>query len=391
MTTEPPKGLKANMKRLYGLITASQFDICQAKFKYKKLLFALVFFHSILLERKKFQQLGWNVIYSFNDSDFKISENILQVYLDEYPEETPWEALKYLIAGVCYGGHVTDDWDRRLLMTYVQQYLNPDIFTKESYRLSSLSSYYVPRDGSLESYCDFITMLPSTDKPEVFGQHMNADITSLIIETRSMFETLMSLQIQVSSNEIITSSSCTKEDKVMQLASDIEEMLPRNIDYETAEKLIGSTNKTPLSVVLLQEIVRYNILLELTRDSVRDLQRGIKGLVVMSDELEEIFTCVYEGRVPSTWLTAYPSLKALGSWTRDLISRVQHLAKWAETTHTPLLFWLAAYTFPTAFLTAVLQTSARQSNLSIDSLTWEFNVIDIDEDAIIEPPTVQFL
>lgn len=73
MTTEPPKGLKANMKRLYGLITETQLDLCQEKSKYKKLLFTLVFFHSILLERKKFQQLGWNVVYSFNDSDFEVS------------------------------------------------------------------------------------------------------------------------------------------------------------------------------------------------------------------------------------------------------------------------------------------------------------------------------
>ncbi|XP_048505442.1 dynein axonemal heavy chain 2 [Athalia rosae] len=72
MTTEPPKGLKANMKRLYHLITDSQFDMCSAKAKYKKLLFTLVFFHAVLLERKKFQQLGWNVIYSFNDSDFEM-------------------------------------------------------------------------------------------------------------------------------------------------------------------------------------------------------------------------------------------------------------------------------------------------------------------------------
>lgn len=72
MTTEPPKGLKANMKRLYGLITETQFDSCQEKSKYKKLLFTLVFFHSILLERKKFRQLGWNVVYSFNDSDFEV-------------------------------------------------------------------------------------------------------------------------------------------------------------------------------------------------------------------------------------------------------------------------------------------------------------------------------
>ncbi|XP_024940642.1 dynein heavy chain 2, axonemal [Cephus cinctus] len=380
MTTEPPKGLKANMKRLYGLISETQFDMCLAKAKYKKLLYTLVFFHAVLLERKKFQQLGWNVIYSFNDSDFEVSENLLQVYLDEYPE-TPWDSLKYLIAGVCYGGHVTDDWDRRLLMTYVQQYFTDDVLVVFNYRLSSLPTYYVPRDGSLESYRDFITMLPNTDRPEAFGQHPNADITSLITETRSMFQTLMSLQIQAVSSDEETN----KEDKVMQLAGDIASKIPNIIDYETTERLIGPV-KTPLDVVLLQEIQRYNSLLVKTRSSLEDLQRGIKGLVLMSAELEDIFTCMYEGRVPSLWLTAYPSLKLLGSWTRDLISRIEHFAKWAETIRPPLLFWLAAYTFPTGFLTAVLQTSARLWNISIDSLSWEFTVFTVEDSAIVEPP-----
>ena len=40
--------------------------------------------------------LGWNIQYGFNDSDFEVSENLLSIYLDEY-EETPWDALKYLV------------------------------------------------------------------------------------------------------------------------------------------------------------------------------------------------------------------------------------------------------------------------------------------------------
>ncbi|XP_012153483.1 dynein heavy chain 2, axonemal kl-2 [Megachile rotundata] len=379
MTTEPPKGLKANMKRLYGLITEGQFELCQAKSKYKKLLFALIFFHAILLERKKFQQLGWNVIYSFNDSDFVVSENLLQVYLDEYPV-TPWESLKYLIAGVCYGGHVTDDWDRRLLMTYVQQYFNDDALEVTNYRLSSLPTYYIPRDGSLESYRDFVSMLPNVDKPEAFGQHPNADITCLIMENRQMFETLMSLQVQAVSSEVVS-----KEELVTQLTADILSKIPGDIDYETAVKMIGA-KKTPLDVVLLQEIQRYNILLRKTRNSLKELQQAIKGLVLMSPDLEEIFTCVHEGRVPSVWLIAYPSLKLLGPWTRDLVNRIEHFGEWAQTTHPPLLFWLAAFTFPTGFLTAVLQTSARLWNVSIDSLSWEFSVFTVDDSTIIEPP-----
>ena len=45
---------------------------------------------------------SWNIPYDFNDADFEVCENILRIYLAEYPT-TPWDALKYLIAQVNYG------------------------------------------------------------------------------------------------------------------------------------------------------------------------------------------------------------------------------------------------------------------------------------------------
>lgn len=86
-----------------------------------------------------------------------------------------------------------------------------------------------------------------------------------------------------------------------QLAADVLSKIPEVIDYENTEKLIGA-HKGPLDVVLLQEIGRYNSLLRSIVVSLEELQKGIKGLVVMSSELEDIFTCIYEGRVPSGWL-----------------------------------------------------------------------------------------
>ncbi len=66
------QGLKANMKRLYNLITEPQFQRCTKQDKYRKLLFSLCFFHSVLLERRKYLMLGWNIAYDFNDSDFEV-------------------------------------------------------------------------------------------------------------------------------------------------------------------------------------------------------------------------------------------------------------------------------------------------------------------------------
>jgi dynein heavy chain len=85
------------------------------------------------------------------------------------------------------------------------------------YRLSSLPYYYIPNDCTLEGYRDFIKCLPKVDDPLAFGQHPNADITSLFIETRLLCETLMSLQdVQVSAEE-----GTSKEDIVRFLKYDL--------------------------------------------------------------------------------------------------------------------------------------------------------------------------
>jgi len=41
-----------------------------------------------------------------------------------------YETLRYLIGQAMYGGRVTDDYDRRVLMCYLNEYLGNFIFDK---------------------------------------------------------------------------------------------------------------------------------------------------------------------------------------------------------------------------------------------------------------------
>lgn len=50
------------------------------------------------------------------------------------------------------------------------------------------------------------------------------------------------------------------------------------------------------------QIERYNTLMGIIRTALTNLEQGIKGLVVMTMELENTFQCIFDGRVPPTWL-----------------------------------------------------------------------------------------
>jgi dynein heavy chain len=48
----------------------------QCKIYYKRILYSLCWYYTLIIERKIFKTLGWNIIYDFNDSDWDNANNI---------------------------------------------------------------------------------------------------------------------------------------------------------------------------------------------------------------------------------------------------------------------------------------------------------------------------
>jgi dynein heavy chain len=196
MTNEAPKGLRSNIANsfLVDPISNKEFfnGTTQPK-KFRKLLFALVFFHAVLQERRQFGPLGWNILYGFNETDLRISVKQLAIFLDEYPEKTPFEALRYLTGECNYGGRVTDIHDRRTLMVLMDDFYCEAVF-EDGHKFSPSGVYYSPAHGEYESYIEYAKSLPSFPEPEIFGFHQNANITKNLNETDNTLEAILLTQ-----------------------------------------------------------------------------------------------------------------------------------------------------------------------------------------------------
>lgn len=124
------------------------------------------------------------------------------------------------------------------------------------------------------------------------------------------------------------------------------------------------------------------------RSSLSDLIKAIKGLVVMSMDLESMFNRFLLNIVPESWernTVGYPSLKPLASWIDDFIERIKFLGDWLYN-GPPVSFWLSAFFFPQGFMTASLQLYARANSFPIDELVFQTHVLQIFRDEITEAP-----
>jgi len=93
----------------------------------------------------------------------------LKIFINEY-EEVPYDAITYLTGECNYGGRVTDDWDRRCLLTILADFYNPRIVDDVKYKFSPSGIYFAPTKGNYDDYVDFIRV-----------RHYSSDVTPAIL------------------------------------------------------------------------------------------------------------------------------------------------------------------------------------------------------------------
>ena len=77
------------------------------------------------------------------------------MFINEYTD-VPFDAISYLTGECNYGGRVTDERDRRCLMTILSDFCNDRIIEDSKYKLSPSGLYMVPPKGDYDDYVEFI-------------------------------------------------------------------------------------------------------------------------------------------------------------------------------------------------------------------------------------------
>ncbi|XP_019507533.1 PREDICTED: dynein heavy chain 11, axonemal [Hipposideros armiger] len=379
ITNEPPTGMLANLHAALYNFDQDTLEVCSKEQEFKSILFALCYFHACVAGRLRFGPQGWSRRYPFNPGDLTICANVLYNYLEANPN-VPWEDLRYLFGEIMYGGHITDDWDRKLCRVYLEEFMNPSLIEDE---LMLAPGFAAPPNLDYPGYHQYVEEMLPPESPALYGLHPNAEIEFLMVTSNTLFRTLLEMQPRnvLVSDELGQST----EDKVKNVLDDILERLPE--EFNMAEIMQKNTNRSPYILVCFQECERMNILLQEIRVSLQQLDLGLKGELTLSSDVEAQQSALSYDMVPATWSKlAYPSTYGLAQWFNDLLLRCRELDTWTHDLALPAVVWLSGFFNPQSFLTAIMQTMARKNEWPLDKMCLTVDVTKKTKEDYGHPP-----
>lgn len=381
LTNEPPQGVKQNIKRAFTQFTKE--DIEDKDPKIKTILFALCYFHSVMLERRKFGPKGWNMKYAFNAGDLRDSAIVLNNYMESNASsgKIPWDDLKYIFGEIMYGGHIVDDWDRILCAAYLNSIMGDHLLDEGElfpFIEGRPISFKCPPPYPYEKYIEHIESECPPETPLAFGMHPNAEIDFRTKQCQELFMTLQEIQPRGGSGG--SGGGVSVQEKIqefMHRVSDETQLDSNKLNIDDIASKLAEDQRGPYQNAFLQECEYMNALIGAIVGSLAEIELAFKGELTMTEKMEALMGAIFLNQIPAPWAKiAYPSTRGLGSWLDNLKQRLDQLNLWKEDpTRIPGVTFINRLFNPQSFLTAIMQVYAREKQQELNKLAVQTDVL----------------
>lgn len=171
-------------------------------------------------------------------------------------------------------------------------------------------------------------------------------------ESSTIFGNILRLTESSSSGQSASQNEDTAS-LVKKMTGDILDSLREPFKIKEVERKFPFMYEESMNSVLLQELARYNTLIETIKASLYTMQKTLEGKLVANAETDDLQTCIKNNMIPEKWLKkSYPSKKSLLGYVDDLKRRLAVFEKWIESGK-PECFWISGFFFTQSFLTGV--------------------------------------
>ncbi|XP_048259760.1 cytoplasmic dynein 1 heavy chain 1-like isoform X2 [Haliotis rufescens] len=403
---EPPPGVAANLTRTFSTVPTSR--MCREPNERARLYFLLAWFHAIVQERMRYTPLGWAKKYEFTESDLKVACDMLDVWIDSValgrtnlpPEKVPWDAIKTLLSQCIYGGKIDNDFDQRLLSTFVDKLFTPKSFEGDYKLVTNVDgvpgkNISMPDGVRREQFVQFVNNMEERQTPSWLGLPNNAEKVLLTTRGSDMIAKLMKMQL-LEEDDVIGAKADDHEDHRMadgrpawmrtlhQSVGTWLKLVPQPEDAVSlgAMKRTVENIKDPLFRFFEREVNAGARLLNDVRQDLLDVMKVCNAEKKPTNHHRSMMADLVKGIIPETWRRyIIPGGLTVIQWITDFSQRIKQLQKIVQTTGSGgakelknLNVWLGGLFIPEAYITATRQYVAQANGWSLEELYLDVNV-----------------
>ncbi|XP_067011460.2 dynein heavy chain, cytoplasmic isoform X2 [Anabrus simplex] len=408
---EPPPGIRANLLRTFSTVPASR--MMKPPNERARLYFLLAWFHAIVQERLRYVPLGWAKYYEFNESDLRVACDTLDTWIESTamgrtnlpPEKVPWDALVTLLSQCIYGGKIDNDYDQRLLASFLAKLFTPRSFESDFALVANVDGvaggpggqrHITMPDGTRrDHFLHWIESLSDRQTPSWLGLPNNAEKVLLTTRGTDLVSKLLKMQ-QLEDDDELAYAADEGLDKPREQEVDGRPSWMRTLHNSATTWL----QLLPKSLQTLRRTVE-NIKDPLYRYFEREVNSGARLLQDVIHDLEDVvlicqgdkkqtnyhramLSDLVKGILPPSWRRyTVPRGCTVIQWITDFSQRVKQLqevsqlvsqggAKELKSFHV----WLGGLLNPEAYITATRQCIAQANSWPLEELMLDVTITD---------------